>query len=82
MKIEILTKKLFMDLTDGMYIVSHISSSSRRSIFAEEVEPFPSRKKQWKRIVQAGFGNQKCRIFQSRDDCEVWCRGIYEKSWD
>lgn len=67
-----LTKKLFMQLTSGHYIVSNIYVASSQSAFEEVISPQGEREEQWKRIVLAYAGQRSCRVFESKKDYLKW----------
>lgn len=67
-----LTKKFFMQLPEGLYLVSNTYKNQMQSIFEEEISPPADRIQQWGRIVQAGADQRLCRIFQNKKDYEAW----------
>lgn len=60
-----LTKKLLMELSEGLYLVSNCLRTTTESILAETVQPSPQRQTQWRRIVAVGAKGRLCHIFPS-----------------
>lgn len=67
-----LTKKFFMQLPEGFYLVSNLFKNQMQSLFEEEISPPAERDQHWKRIVQAGADQRLCRVFQNKEDYVVW----------
>ncbi len=59
-----LTKKYFMSLPAGRFIVANLCDHPYRSGFAEEVAPRWVREEQWNRIKSAGAQGRLCGLFQ------------------
>jgi hypothetical protein len=67
-----LIKKFFMQLPEGLYLVSNLYENELQSIFEEEISPSDLREQQWGRIVLAGAVQRLCRIFQNKGDYIAW----------
>ncbi|MFA4918275.1 MAG: hypothetical protein WC581_03375 [Thermodesulfovibrionales bacterium] len=72
LKIEKLTKKFFLSLAKGVYLVSNAYVSLNKSVFAEYVEPLSTRNEQWKRIVESSASQRLCYVFKSQHDYESY----------
>lgn len=59
-----LTKKLFMNLPSGTFVVANICDHHYRSGFAEEVGPTEFRGEQWARIKSIGADGRLCGLFR------------------
>ena len=67
-----LTKKYFMSLPEGFYLVSNIFLNDMQSFFAEKVAPLNLRKNQWNRIVEADVQQNLCHVFETEDEYKKW----------
>ncbi len=67
-----LTKKFFMQLPEGLYLVSNLHRTRFQSMFAEEIATLVNREKQWKRIVAVGVSQKLCHVFKTKKDYETW----------
>jgi hypothetical protein len=67
-----LTKKFFMKLPEGLYLVSNLHKNLFQSMFGEEIAALGQREKQWKRIVEAGVSQKLCYVFKTKEDYEIW----------
>lgn len=67
-----LTKKFYMQLPEGLYLVSNTYKNQMQSIFEEETSPPAERIQQWGRIVRAGADQRLCRVFQNKEEYVGW----------
>jgi hypothetical protein len=67
-----LTKKFFMNLPEGLFLVSNIFPTMETSVFAKETSPFSQRLDQWKRIISVGADQRLCHVFGSKEEYEIW----------
>jgi len=67
-----LTKKYFMSLPEGSFLVSNIVKNSMQPVFAEKVIPLNLRKNQWDRIVEVGAQQRECHIFETEMEFKNW----------
>lgn len=78
-----LTKKYFMELPDGLFIISNrftpgfrpIYSDKvieTRPIYAETVTRLSEREGQWKEIVKARVDQRICRVFKTKQHYKAW----------
>lgn len=67
-----LTKKFFMQLPEGLYLVSNLYPNPMQSLFEEEISPSTVRDQQWKKIVLAGVHQRFCCIYQNREEYVAW----------
>jgi hypothetical protein len=71
-----LTKKYFMTLPEGFYLVSNIFKNIMQSIFAEKVAPLNFRKDQWNRIIEADAHQRLCHIFETEKEYQNWLSAL------
>lgn len=76
-----LTKKFFMQLPEGVFLVSNVFHNPTTTVFAEEVSPVSERSAQWDRIVSAGADQRGCRVFKSRIEFETWLALAYKNQF-
>jgi len=62
-----LTKKNFMRLPEGVYLVSSVLNPPSGPVFAEVVLPPEQRAEQWKRIKEARCDGRNCATFRSEE---------------
>ena len=74
-----LTRKLFMTLEPGYYLVSNIIISPSEPIFAEIVEPEKRKMAQWGRITASGANNRICSVFENKTDYECYIAPALER---
>ena len=72
-----LTKKFFMQLDGGNYIVSNAYVNSSKSSFEEVISPLSEREKQWRRIVSASADQRLCRVFKSKENHLKWLSQVH-----
>ena len=60
-----LTKKFFLSIPEGLYLVSNLLLTRNQSIFAEKVVAHSMRETQWKRIIEAGAAQRLCYIYKN-----------------
>lgn len=60
-----LTKKFFMSLPEGLYLVSGVGDAPGQPAFGETVSAIMEREAQWQRILNARINNRLCDVFQS-----------------
>jgi hypothetical protein len=61
-----LSKKFFMGLEEGLFLVSNCTDEHCKPIFADEVCSLNIRAMQWQMIVDCRAHHRLCEIFQSR----------------
>jgi hypothetical protein len=72
-----LTKKFFLGLPKGVYLVSNLwDPSPLQSVFAERVVAKDQREYQWRKIVEAGASYRSCWIFDSPEDHHTYFNKI------
>lgn len=73
-----LSKKVFMELPTGTYLVSNcykpIGLNRLAPAFTETVAPPAEREVQWRRIRDAGTDHRLCFIYRSLEDYELSVR--------
>lgn len=47
-----LTKKFFIQLDEGTFIMSNIFDENRKPVYAEYISPLSEREAQWKHIIE------------------------------
>lgn len=67
-----LSKKFFMQLGEGLYLVSNLYETRYESLFAEEVSSQHYREQQWQRIVRAGVNDRICNVYRTEADYRYW----------
>ena len=76
---EKLTKKFYMQLPEGLYLVTNIHDTRFQARFAEEIVGLDLRGNQWKEIVAAGVSQTLCYVFKTKKDYEVWLNQVNYK---
>ncbi len=71
-----LTKKYFMELPEGVYLVSNVYEDKNTPAYADEVSPLFKREEQWKKIVTAYADQRLCNVFMNRKDYLEWLKTI------
>lgn len=61
-----LTKRFFMNLTEGLYLSSNTYIYRGCPAFSERVAPSHSREQQWRRIISAAANGRLCNVFVSK----------------
>lgn len=67
-----LTKKIFMKLPKGTYIVSNVFFYDGIPIYAGWVSAFEKREKQWRCIAKSSAAQRLCNVFRSKEDAGRW----------
>jgi hypothetical protein len=67
-----LTKKLLMELDEGMFLVSRSVSDDNEPIFVEEVSQLSEREEQWKRIISASANQRACQVFTDENTYKIY----------
>jgi hypothetical protein len=62
-----LTKKFFLTLQDGVYLVSNVYDSSGKPAYAAYVAPTDGREAQWRSIKDVGADGRHCDVFRHED---------------
>jgi hypothetical protein len=68
-----LTKKFFLQVPTGLYLVSNCSTFDR-PIFEEKILHNKNREDQWKRILKSEADQRLCYIFKNKKDHENWLK--------
>jgi hypothetical protein len=63
-----LTKKFFLSLLAGDYLVSNVMEAPSQPMFAQTIAPQDQRERQWKDIVAAHANGRRCHVFASAKD--------------
>jgi hypothetical protein len=72
-----LTKKFFMGLPNGIYLMSNLVGQDRDSVFREYVlSPLSEREKQWQKIKLVEADSRLCRLFKTEKQALDWIEGI------
>jgi hypothetical protein len=61
-----LTRKFFMSLPEGVFVVSDFGYAPGKPLCFESVSPSSDRQRQWKTIVLRGFSNRFCSVFKNQ----------------
>ncbi len=70
-----LTKKYYMKLKEGVFLVSNLGLPTQPFYF-EYVKPFSERNKQWKQIALSGAAQRTCSVFKDKKHWESWVSGL------
>lgn len=63
-----LTKKYFMQIPEGRYLVSNCYLNMMQSVFEEYVCSPEKRNDQWQRIVEAGASQRLCHHYDDKSE--------------
>jgi hypothetical protein len=74
-----LTKKYFMSLPEGFYLVSNTFPNPMQPRFAEKVTPLNQREDQWNSIVEAKVQQRLCHVFKTENEYKNW---LSESNYD
>ncbi|GEM_PF-3210295 len=69
-----LTKKFYLQIPSGLYLVSNICWTPYSPVFGEKVVKDADREKQWKRIVDCGAAQKMCHIFANQKEHKNWVK--------
>jgi hypothetical protein len=58
-----LTKRFYLQLSTGLYLVSNLGWAPDKPIFAEKVVHDSQRMIQWRKIVESGAAQRLCKVF-------------------
>lgn len=67
-----LSKTCFMDLLEGLFLISNQLNDQHLPVFYDFIAPKGLRGEQWKRIVLSCADNRMCYVFRSSDECIAW----------
>jgi hypothetical protein len=68
-----LTKKFFMSITSGVYLISNTADNNQNPIFAEYVVSSQEKKEeQWKRIKEVRADNRLSILFKSKKEANSY----------
>jgi hypothetical protein len=67
-----LTKRFFLELPEGVFLVSNVFKDRMVPYFAEKISVIPDREKQWIKITELGVEQRLCYIFKDRHHFEKW----------
>jgi hypothetical protein len=65
---ERLTRKFFMNLPEGVYLVSGVGYAPGVPVFGETVLPVAEREAQWQRIREARVNGRLCDVFRTQQE--------------
>jgi len=74
-----LTKKFFMSLPNGVFIVSNIGAPEQPRCAEHVLSPASEREKQWERIVLRGCSNRLCWVFKNEEEAMTYLRPLKSK---
>ena len=74
-----LTKKFFMELHEGSFLVSNVGYAIDKPVFAEKISPSSKRLAQWEKIVSVGADQRLCKIYKTKMDHEAWLKEFIAK---
>jgi hypothetical protein len=72
-----LTKKFYLQIPTGLFLVSNVCWAPDKPIFAEKVVSQSERENQWKRIVESRVVQRLCHIFADEKDHEKWYKRFH-----
>jgi hypothetical protein len=75
-----LTKKFFMGLRNGVFIVSTWSVENQPLCAEYVLSPASEREKQWERIVSQGCSNRMCWVFKNEKEASDYLRSLRKNS--
>jgi hypothetical protein len=64
---EKLSKVLFFQLQEGLYLVSNTCRTPTDPLFAEVICPLSTRHAQWQRIKTARVDHRTCMVFKDKE---------------
>ena len=73
-----LTKKVFMELPENVYIASNTFKQKGISLYEDKVAPVSKRDIQWKKIVKASADQRMCHVFKTKADYKKWLKHVVE----
>jgi hypothetical protein len=76
----ILTKKLFMELPEAIFILSNIMDAPGQQACFKSVSSASEREKQWERIVLRGCNNRFCAVFKSEKEAVDYLSSRHKES--
>jgi hypothetical protein len=71
-----LTKRYFMELPEGVYLVSNVYEDNNTPAYADEVLPLFKREEQWKKIVKSYADQRLCNVFNNKKEYLKWFNTI------
>jgi hypothetical protein len=71
-----LTKKYFMELPEGVYLVSNVYEDNNMPAYEDEVSPLLKREEQWGKIVESYADQRLCNVFKTKTDYIDWFKTI------
>jgi hypothetical protein len=74
-----LTKKYFMSLPTGVYLVSNVGESPWEPSFAGYVAPVHVREKQWQQLRDLRVDRRACHIFENRAAFDAWLERVFPR---
>lgn len=75
-----LTKKFYMQIPTGLYLISSVGWTPTEPIFAEMIESKSGREKQWKRIVGCAVSQRMCFVFKDKKTHLKWVKQMLKNS--
>ena len=76
----ILTKKLFMGLPEGVFIMSNIMDAPGHPTCFESVSSASERGNQWERIVLRGCNNRFFWVFKNEEEAMAYLNSRFKES--
>lgn len=74
-----LTKKFFMGLPKGVFIVSNLGFPRQPKCAEYVLSPASEREKQWERIVLSGCSNRLCWVFKNEEEAMAFLTSLGSK---
>ena len=71
-----LTKKFYLEIPTGLFLVSNVGWDLELPAFAEKVVRHSEREAQWKKIVEFGADQRLCHVFKDVHDYKKWVSTI------
>ena len=71
-----LSKSFFMDLDEGVFLISNVANDKYTPYFAEYVMATDKREAQWQRIKAVNADQRACHVFNSKKDFKKWARSV------
>src|SRR5262249_37373862 len=76
-----LTKKVFMSIPTGAFLVSNIRNGAREPVFAEAVSQNAAGVEQWQKIKAINIQDRLCYIFDSQNHYDEFSKNFPAFGW-
>jgi len=74
-----LSKRFFLSLPKGVFIMSNIFDAPGQPTCAESVSPACEREKQWEKIVSLKCNRRLCTVFKNEREAMAYLSSIYKR---